>query len=114
MYHLLALHYLISPCSRIAQSLEAAYSDACENIVAATATLVVAVTATQTGIQTEVMVVMVLPLMATEVEDHMEVEVEAATVEVLEATRCLILELASRHKNGVRSYYLEFYVSIFP
>jgi hypothetical protein len=58
--------------------------------VVATDTLAAAATATQMVTRTEVVAATVLPLTATEVEDHTEV----AMAEVLEATKCLTLELA--------------------
>ena len=68
-----------------------------------TAIPVVAATATQMATQMEVATVLLQ--MATEVEVEVAVATEVAMVEVQEVqevTRCLTLELASRHKNGVR------------
>ena len=85
-------------------------ADAFEYIVVATVTLAVAVMVTLTGtvIQTEVTMAMALRLMATEVEGLTEV----GMVEGPEVTRCLISELASRRKNGVRSLQLPLFSSI--
>ncbi len=82
-----------------------ARTDAFEDIVVATDILAVAVTATQMVTRTAVMAATVLPLTVTEAGDRTE---EVATVEVLEVTRCPILELVSRRKNGVRWSYLNF------
>ncbi len=59
---------------------------------------VVAATATQMATQMEVATGLLQ--MATEVE--VAVATEVAMVEVQEVTRCLILELVLRRKNGVK------------
>ena len=62
-----------------------------------------AATATQTAAAIQTEVATVLLLMATQVE----VATVVAMVEVLEATRCLTLELASRRKNGVKCPHID-------